>query len=79
MRLCGKVNGQLLPSQYPHYPASDENASDKHDKAVQAVAHLLARCIALGDAEYDGSKYREQQSRREMGQRQGHGFFPIAM
>ena len=63
MRSFGKVN---LSPQKPHHPASEKNSSDEHSEAVEAVTDLFAGGIALGDAENDGRKQREQNRGAEM-------------
>ena len=68
-----------LAPQDPHHPPGDEYSANKHSEAIQAIADLLARGVALGDAEDDGSEDGEQHGCAEMGQLQIHGFFPMAM
>jgi len=72
--------GNLSPDE-PHGPASHEDSANKHAKAIEAVADLIARRAALGDSEDDGREYSEDQGRAEMGEGDGrhYGFFPIAM
>jgi hypothetical protein len=61
MLLCGKTTEhprttEMLPAQEPHDPSCQKHSPEEHDKAVQAVADLLARGVALGDAKHDGGE-----------------------
>jgi len=66
----------------PHEPASQEDAAQKHGKAVESVLHLFLRAVTLGDPKYDRGEGGEQQGSAEMCELQGsvsYVFFPIAM
>ena len=52
-RIDGRVD---LPSQQPHSPAGHEDAAQEHCKAIEPIAHHVARCLAMGDAEDDEAK-----------------------
>ena len=61
--------------QHPHDPACHDQSAHEHGEAVQAIAELTARCLALGDAENGRSENREQQSGVEVGECEDQVFF----
>jgi len=73
MRLSGKDSIQQAPStwhlavgiralapEYPHHPAGHEHAAHKHDEAIQAIAYLVPRGVALRNTKHDRGEDREQ-------------------
>jgi hypothetical protein len=71
MRLFGK--DKLTPQQ-PHHPACNKHPAEKHDKAIQAIAHHFARRFTVCDAEYDGGEQCKQRRRAEMIESNCHFF-----
>ncbi len=78
MLLYGK--DELAPQQ-PHSPACNYDSADKHAKAIEPVAKLIAGGVPLGYPKNYGSKQGKKQRRAKVSQCQrGHyDFFPIAM
>jgi hypothetical protein len=68
----------LSPDQ-PHDPSGDKYSADKHRKAVEKVVQLLFGCVLLRDAKYGRGEQRKHDRGGEVGQGDGHGFFPKAM
>jgi len=63
----------------PHRPAGSKGAAEEHHKAIQAVANHVASGIAVRDSENDGGEERKHKRGAEVGELNGHCFFPIAM
>lgn len=63
----------------PHHPRRRDHAGDEQGKAVGAVAHHVARSLALRNSEHGGRAEGEQKSGAELTKLEGHCFLPIAM
>jgi hypothetical protein len=50
---------QPLPSDQRHYPSREENSAYEQGEAVETIAQLLYRRIALRDAEDHRGEQRE--------------------
>ncbi len=68
-----------LSSHQPHGPAGYDNATKEHHKTIKSVADHVASGFAVRNAENDGRKKREDKSRAEVSELDGHCFFPMAM
>src|SRR5664280_1600707 len=73
------ATGNWLVLDQPHGPGRDDYSANEKSEAVRAVAHHIARGIALGDAENRRGTEREQQGGVEVREFEGHCFLPIAM
>jgi len=59
----------------PHQPARNEDSANEHGKTIQAITDLVARRVALRNAEHDRGKNREQQGGGEMRELEAHRWF----
>jgi len=73
------TNNCQLVFNRPHNPRRDNHSANKQRKAVGAVAHHIARRVALGNAEHGGGTGGEDDSRRKVREFEGHDFLPIAI
>jgi len=60
------AHSSLLSSQQPHRPAGNQDATQEHGEAIQAVADHVAGSFAVGNTEDDRRKQGEYRRCAEM-------------